>query len=234
MNQLNHYSYNELKTMARDMGIKNRRSKKLLVADMGVAIQEYEEYKKHTVDKWTKIGQLGNTGKEGTTYLVRSAKNKEYAMKTFKSNKSSNTLRREAELQQIAGKTGVSPKVIEYDTVSKYIVMEKMDQHLFHLLKKQKGRLYKYQQLRIISIFKKLDEIRIFHGDANILNYMVKDKIIYIIDYGFARHIDKTLIKKLGTNQPNMTIMLLGFILKLKEFGIPEDSYKYLLKYLKK
>jgi serine/threonine protein kinase len=110
--------------------------------------------------------------------------------------------------------------------------MEKMDCHFHDIIQKQKGIIHKYQQQRIIEIFKALDEVGVFHNDANICNYMMKGKEIYIIDFGFAKEIDSRLEKSLGTSKPNIRLMLLGFILKLKEMNLPEKSYKYLVKEL--
>ena len=108
--------------------------------------------------------------------------------------------------------------------------MTKMDYHLIDVMKKQKGILKQIQQKQILEIFKKLDEIGIFHADANILNYMIKDGKIYIIDFGMSKIIDDGLIKKLGTSTPNLNIMTLGLVLKLKELGCPPESYKTLKK----
>ena len=58
-----------------------------------------------------------------------------------------------------------------------------------------------------------LDKINIFHGDPNPANFMIKDGKLYIIDYGFAKIIDKKLYKKLRTNTPNNKFMILGFII---------------------
>ena len=151
-------------------------------------------------------------------------------MKTFRKHKSPITLKQEVKLQKIAGKAGISPQVIDKDLVSKYIVMTKMDYHLIDVMKKQKGILKQIQQKQILEIFKKLDEIGIFHADANILNYMIKDGKIYIIDFGMSKIIDDGLIKKLGTSTPNLNIMTLGLVLKLKELGCPSESYKTLKK----
>jgi len=222
------YTFTELKKIANNMNIGVRRSKTETINDIIKELREYEEYKINKLDKYKKIKQLGNRGKEGTTYLVKDVEGKEYAMKTFRKMKSSNTLKRECVLQKMAAKFGVAPEVISYDTVSKYIVMERMDISLVDLMMKQKGNLLKYQQLQILEIFKKLDKAGVFHNDANITNYMLKDKKIYMIDYGMSRKIDGILHKKLKTNTPNQDIMLLGFILKLKEMKCPETSYKYL------
>jgi tRNA A-37 threonylcarbamoyl transferase component Bud32 len=240
--KLNQYKYVELKKIANDMNIKVKKTKNELINDIIEEFKEYEEYKKNKIDKYLRKEQLGNKGKEGITYLViNKENNKEYAMKTFKKIKSSNTLKREYILQKQASKYGVAPKVIEYDTVSKYIVMEKMDESLMNIITKQKGNLHKYQQLQLINIYNKLDEAKVFHNDANLTNYMVKYQIgdenkkqeIFLIDYGLSREITPQLCKKLNTNTPNIELMLLGFILKLKSVNCPETSYIYLKKYLK-
>ena len=41
-----------------------------------------------------------------------------------------------------------------------------------------------------------------------------------VIDFGFGKEIDKDLIKKYGTQRPNMKFMVLGFILKMKGLGV--------------
>lgn len=225
-------SFSDLRKMAKDMDLQNRKSKSEYIKDIQEAFGEYEDYKTKKVDKYIRIRQLGNKGKEGTTYLVRNKKEREFAMKTFRKTKSSNTLKIEYTLQKKASKVGISPRVVEYDSVSKYIVMEKMDIHLVDIMKKQKGNLLKNQQLQIIDIFKKLDDVGVFHADSNILNYMLKGKRIYLIDFGFSKEITPRLCKKLGTKHPNMRIMTLGLVLKLKELKCPSSSWKYLQKHI--
>jgi serine/threonine protein kinase len=225
------YTYNELKGMAQEMGLKVRRSKSELIRDISLAFKEYQNYKKDKIDRYTRIRQLGEKGKEGTTYLVES-NGKQYAMKTFKKQKSSATLRKEAELQSAAAAFGASPKVIDIDTVSKYIVMEKLDIHLYDILNKNNGIMSQNIQRQIISLYKKLDKAGVFHGDANILNYMFKGKELYIIDFGMSKEITNSLVRKLGTNTPNLSIMTLGLCLKLREIGAASSSYSYLVKYL--
>ena len=227
---LNTYTYSELKVMANELDVPNRRSKIELIKEISQAFKEYETYKKDKLDRYTRIRLLGN-GKEGTTYLVET-NGKEYAMKTFRKQKSSNTLRKEAELQNMAAEMGVSPRVVDVDTVSKYIVMEKLDRHLYDVLKKNKGVMSQNIQKQIITIFRKLDTAGVFHGDANLLNYMFKGRDLYIIDFGMAKEITNRLVSKLGTHMPNLHIMTLGLVLKLKEIGAPQSSYSYLVKYL--
>ena len=225
---LNNCSFFDLKKMAKEMDLKSRRSKIEYINDITKAFKDYEFYLKEKIEKYTRIRQLGNKGKEGITYLVKDRKNREFAMKTFRKTKSSNTLKNEYILQKRAASQGVSPRVVEYDSVSKYIVMEKMDIHLVDIMNKQKGNLGKNHQLQIIDIFRKLDQVGVFHGDSNILNYMLKDNKIYIIDFGFAKEINHKLIKKLGTQSPNVRIMTTGLIIKLKEMNCPPSSWKYL------
>lgn len=225
---LEKYTMTELKDMAQEMDIKPRRNKKDMIADISAAFKEYERYYTTKVKKYTKIKQIGK-GDQGTTYIVEDNKKKKYAMKTFRKSKSSRTLEQEYNLQKIAGNAKIAPKVYSYDTISKYILMDVMDCHLIDLIAKQKGVLRKYQQKRILEIFRTLDEIKIFHGDVNPANYMLKGKTIYLIDYGLAKPIDKKLEKRLKTNTPNMTLMLIGFILKLKEANCTPSSYKYLM-----
>lgn len=229
---LSKYNYNELKSIARDMDLTIRRSKAGMIEEITHAFKEYEAYRKDKIEKYTRVEQLGNPGKEGTTYLVTLANRREYAMKTFRKQKSSNTLRKEAELQKMAADLGISPNVIDIDTVSKYIVMEKMDRHLFDDMKKQGGTMTKTQQKQIISIYKKLDKAGVFHGDVNLLNYMYKGDQLQIIDFGMAKEITHALVKKLGTETPNLHIMSLGLALKLRDMGCPSSSYEYIIKYL--
>lgn len=230
--QLNILTYKELKDIATDMDIEIPRKKEDLISEMLRCFKKYEKYKKDNVDKYVKIKQIGEKGKEGTTYLVKTKDSKEYAMKTFKKTKSSDRIRREADLQEKASKHNISPEVIEIDTISKYIIMEKMDTHLYDKMKEQNGNITEIQQKQIIKIFKLLDKAKVFHGDSNILNYMFKGKKLYIIDFGMSQYIDDKLVKKLGVDTPNLSLMNLGFILKLKELRCPSSSYSYLLTFV--
>ena len=199
------YNYKELKDLAEYMNLKTHRNKSDLIEEITKAFKEYEDYRRNHIDKYVRIKQLGEKGKEGTTFLVKIKNGAEYAMKTFRKNKSSSMLQKEAKLQKKASEFGISPNVIEVDTVSKYIVMERLDSHLFDNMKKQQKNLTKTQQKQIISLYKKLDKAGIFHGDANLLNYMYKDDKLYIIDFGMSKEITPALIKKLGTGYSKHT-----------------------------
>ena len=77
-----------------------------------------------------------------------------------------------------------------------------------------------------------MDELEIFHGDANPLNYMTKGQKLYVIDFGMSKPITKSLCNKLNTYYPNSDIMTLGMILKFKSMNYPPDSYNILVESL--
>ena len=141
---------------------------------------------------------------------------------------------REASFQQRAAEIGVSPVIIDINPVKKYIVMEKMDETLFDIIKKNKGVIPITYQKQIFTIFNKLDRIGILHGDPNSTNFMIKGRKLYIIDYGFAKEIDKKLINKYGTNKLNRHLMIFGFILQLREIFGNALKCKYLKSKLSK
>ena len=184
--------------------------------------------KKTHKDAYKKISQLGEKGKEGTTFLVSDKFGSEYAMKTFRKNKSSVKLLEEIELQRACSNLKISPKIVDYDLEEKFVVMEKMDCHLLDKMKLVGGLITENQQRQLLDIFKKLDKAKVFQGDANILNYMIRGDRIYIIDFGFASYIDDKLIKKVKSVKPNQELMLLGLILKLKDINCPPASYSIL------
>jgi len=227
-------NYEELKQIAKEIEIQEDQyqNRNQLLSLISKCFKEYEEYKTNVIDKYVKIKRLGNKGKEGITYLVKDKLNREFAMKTFNKRKSTENIKKEAELQKRVSEKGICPTVIEIDIVSNCIIMEKMDDHLFDIMKRQCGNLTEEQQKQILDIFIKLDEALVFHGDSNILNYMLKNDKIYIIDFGMSKLIDDKFKKKIKEDKPNFTLMNLGFILKLKELKCPTTAYKYLIKYV--
>jgi tRNA A-37 threonylcarbamoyl transferase component Bud32 len=227
-------SYEELKEIAKDIEIADDKyqNRNQLLELISKCFKEYEDYKTNIIDKYIKIKRIGNKGKEGITYLVKDKNNREYAMKTFNKRKSSENIKKEAQLQKLASEKGICPKVIDVDLVSNCIIMEKMDEHLFDVMKRQCGNLSDIQQKQILDIFIKLDDASVFHGDSNILNYMLKNNKIYIIDFGMSKYIDDKLKKKLKEERPNFTLMNLGFILKLKDLKCPSTAYNYLIKFV--
>jgi len=222
---LEKYDNEKLIEIVNNLGLPKRKNKSEMIRDIENA---FEAYKEDKIDRYKKYEQLGQAGKEGITFRVTDRQGKEYAMKTFRKTKSSAKLAQEYILQEKASKRGIAPKVYKFDTVTKYIVMEKMDTHLLETMKKEKG-LSKTHQLRILEIFNELDKAGVFHNDANLCNYMFKGDKLYIIDFGFAKEINDKLLKTTGPN-PNANLMLIGFVMKLKEMEQSPSSYKYLIK----
>jgi serine/threonine protein kinase len=219
---LEKYTLQELKDMCKKLFLKPGKTKIECIKDITIGLEKYEKNK----DKYKKGDKLG-FGKEGVVYLVTDRKGKKYVMKTFKKTKSSKKILNEISLQKKLESKKICPKIVDYNLDEKYIIMEKMDSHLLDSI--NKFGLSKSQQLRLLYIFEILDKYKVFHDDANLSNYMFKNDEIYIIDFGYAKQIDEKLIKKLGTNTPNYTLMTVGFILKLKEAKILKSSYRYLI-----
>jgi serine/threonine protein kinase len=230
-NQLENLSKSELLQIAEeiDLEYKMRITRNQLIKEIENRFREFEEYK-YAKKKYKQLEQLGNRGKEGKTYLVQNAENEEYAMKTFPRRKSSARIIREVNFQRRAANMGVSPSIIEYNLDNKFIVMEKLDITLLDILKKQKGKLTTRQQKRILEIFTLLDEAKVFHADPSPLNFMEKNKQLYIIDFGMAKNIDKRIIRE-HSETPNIRLGTLGFILKLKELS-PQINCSHILKYI--
>ena len=228
-------TYNELKELVNIMELPIKRSKNELITDIIPCFKTWEQYKHTKIDHWTYIKQLGEKGKEGTTYLVKTNKfpagGEYYAMKTFNKKKSGQRISMEASLQQKAAEAGIAPQVIDVDPISKNIVMQCMEKHLWDMLLKTK-QLSVNQQRQIIVIYKKLDKIGVFHGDSNLMNYMYQGGKLYMIDFGMSKEINDSLIKKLGTSTPNINIMTLGLILKLRNMNFTKESWCYLEKHL--
>jgi len=214
MLELEHYSLGELNTIARRMGIKEANNKKKLISQLKFELSQ----------KYVKIKQLGQAGKEGVTFMVYDHDTENYyAMKTFKKTKSVNAIQREYDYQKMAKK--IAPKVIYLDLERKSIVMEKLDETLLEIIKKQNGTLTISQQSQILNLFLSLDEMKIFHNDPNPLNIMYKKGKFYIIDFGFARTLTSKDIKDYGSS-PNKTLMCLGLLIWLKKIGYTPSNFK--------
>jgi predicted Ser/Thr protein kinase len=150
-----------------------------------------------------KVRQLGETGKEGTVWLMEGGGNEECALKQFKKGKSQHVLKCEAEMAIRAGDIGVGPRVFEYSLSKLQIVMQKLDRTLVDVLADQKGKLSEKQQLRILEMYEKLGEEGIYHNDPNPLNIMEKDGTLFIIDFGMSKEMKGNKFEKYGPN-PNM------------------------------
>jgi tRNA A-37 threonylcarbamoyl transferase component Bud32 len=193
-----------------------------------IEIKTKDKTNKYLIDK-----KIGHQGKEGTIYKVKKeGGKKEYALKQFSKSKSSNNLEKEANFLKIAGNAEISPKMIEYNLDKKYIVMDLLDKSLFDILKENKGKISIEYQKRIIEICKLLDKLGIFHGDPSPLNFMEKDGKLYIIDFGFSKEINDDILQKVGKH-PNLKVIPLGFMVKIKEVCNPKN-FPELMKYISK
>lgn len=169
--------------------------------------------------------QLGDPGKDAVTWRVEMG-GKRFALKQFKPRKSENKIRKEVELQTLAAEYGIAPKIHDVDYKRKYIVMDKLDKHLIEVGSDK--LLSDDSQHQLVNLYSKLDDIGVFHGDPNPLNYMFKRKKLYVIDFGMSTVINSKLRKKLATETPNADIMNLSMVLKLKKIGFPKQSYSIL------
>lgn len=172
------------------------------------------------------IKQLGEKGSEAVVFLIES-KRKKYALRIIENMKPLRDFQREASYQKRCAGRNISPKVFLIDDSTQTIVMELMDTHLTTELRRN-GRLTKKHQKEIIEILDILDDLKIFHGDANLLNYMVKDNKVFIIDFGMAQDVTDELVQSLGTSTPNRDLGLLAITLKLKDSRIHPSGYSIL------
>ena len=130
------------------------------------------------------FNQLGETGKDGSTFLVR-YNGVEYAMKTFKKSKSVKNIEKEGLFQILASYSGVVPRVFDINPEEKYIVMEKMDYRLLDLIKQ--NQITKEEVIAdLYHVAEKLDETDVVQNDSNIRNFMYKNGKMYVLDFGFA------------------------------------------------
>lgn len=210
LDELNSLSTKELVRIVQKFQIDSKHTRAVLIEKI---YERYCEIKKYV--SYSYVKQLGHEGKDGRTFLALDEHGKEIAIKIFRKNKKGDKIQREADLQQIAARHGISPNVIEINTDGKYIVMDKLDENLYDLFRKQNGQLTREQQVAILNLFTELDKCGVFHGDPNPLNFMKKNGKWYAIDFGFARKIDSKVIKKYGT-MPNRMYMTIGFKLQLE------------------
>ena len=238
---LNDISVKDLREICKTVGVENPEniSKIDLISYLKNGFKKYnlpepkiEEEVKEKKEKWQIEDKIGYEGKEGTVYNVKKG-SKYYAMKKFKKDKSENKIKLESDLQKIASKDYLSPKIYDVDLENKYIVMDKLDKNLFDILKENNGKLSSKHQKRMIEIFKALDKLGVYHGDPNPLNFMEKEGQLYIIDFGFGSNIDKKLCNKLKSKTPNLSYMPIGFLLKIKDV-CDTNNYPELLKYISK
>lgn len=184
------------------------------------------KYKKYKVKS-----QLGLAGKDAKTFLVTDKYGYEYALKQYKKQKSSKKILQEVAFQRLCSDAHISPKIIDVDVNEKFIVMEKMDYHLLDEINHNQS-LSEKRQKELVTILNKLDKIGIFHGDANLLNLMIKNDHLYIIDFGMAKEVNEKLTTSLKTKTPNLIFMTLAVIANLKSANVNPLSYAFLNSFL--
>lgn len=196
-------------------------------------MKKYESFKEDNID----VGEsLGKKGKDGTIYKVMK-KNIPMIAKIFRKNKNPKEIEQEYKFQKKAYTLGIAPKTYGYNTdrEKKYILMEKMEETLYEVLKKNDYIMPIKYQKQMIEIMKILDYNKIFHSDTSPLNFMIKKGDLYIIDFGLSYKIDKKCIEKNGEN-PNVKLGIIFFIVKTRlvcpKFT-PELLIKKVSKYLK-
>jgi len=186
----------------------------------------------------------GKKGKEGTTFVAIGNSGKEYAIKLFKATKSSAKLSNEAEYQKLAAEHGISPRVFAVNVIHKYIIMEKLEETIVDYMRRKYPEtgstkpLTNEQQLRIIEICEKLDNAKVVQNDGNPLNLMLnKNGKIMVIDFGYAKAIDKKVLQKRGP-EPNINLTLWHMHRQLRFYKIMgpllEERVSSYMKTLKK
>jgi serine/threonine protein kinase len=169
--------------------------------------------------------QLGHSGQ--TARVHASGQN---AVKIFNADIPAERIRREAVLQREAARQGLAPRVVSWDSTS--ITMERMDETLYHRLKRDGFRMAEPLQRRFIEILRGLDELRIFHGDPNPLNFMLKDGRLYIGDFGMASRITAATAAEHRTWGVNMAYMPMGFLMRLADVVKGTPDYKVIEKHI--
>ena len=178
-----------------------------------------------------KENQLGVAGKDGVTYKAE-INGKNYAIKTFKKNKSTKKIEKEVEYQLLAADAGISPKVLNVNLKKKYIVMELMNELLIDYMKR-KGlkKLELKHEKQLVKCMEILDNIGILHNDGNIRNIMLdNNNEIKIIDFGFSKLIKKTHKKIRSVKSPNgyLTLKMLKRSLKHNGFETGDIIDKFI------
>jgi len=201
---------------------------------IGTAIHTRTSNKQKQTGSWVKLRRIGSTGKDGKVYNVVNEQGDSMAMKTFRKNKNIRDMKREIAFQIKAsdGIYQISPKIVEYNFTDKYVVMEKLDRTLIDVLEDQDGVLHIDQQKSIIDLFTKLDQLEIFHNDANPLNIMTSRGKWYMIDYGFACNCSHNDV--VGIESPNLRFMTVGLLTGLARNKFDVKTYTYLTKFVSK
>lgn len=234
MNKLKDKNIDELTKICKKLNVNSGKTKKSCIETITKEITRRKTVSDNISKKYVPIKQLGNKGKEARTYLAVDSKTKkiEFAIKTYRKNKSLKSLAKQVDFQKRASNVDISPKIYDYDIEGRLVVMEKLDEDLVDVITRQKGKLTIKQQREIINIFCSLDKLKIFHADANLLNFMYKNNKLYIIDFGFSEEINTRNINKFNSNTPNLDFMPIAFLVQAKKI-FPESKFSHIEKYVK-
>lgn len=175
-----------------------------------------KDVKKKNYDN-IKNKEMIKRGKDGKIFPV----GKDCIKKVFRLNKNPREILKECEFQRKAADFGIAPPIVEVKTDKDgryHVVMQRLHHTLMDEIRKENDLNIKWQK-EMVKILKKLDKLRVFHGDISPLNFMVNqnDNKLYIIDFGMSQKIDAKFIKKFGRH-PNVTMGITAFILRLREF----------------
>ena len=172
----------------------------------------------------------GKDGKDGQTFIATGPSGREYAIKMFKSKKSTAVINKEYNFQDEAASKGVAPAVYAKNTTQKYIIMQKMKETIVDYKRRKVGddwwEMPRSLQAQLYALCVRLDAAQVVQNDGNPLNLMLDDSgRLYIIDYGLATKIDRKMLNKRGP-QPNVNLTLWDFQRRMKHYKIRSPLLK--------
>lgn len=149
-----------------------------------------------------------NTSEHGTCIL-----------KKWKDPCNMNSILYQVHMQQICHHANISPGLKWIDFDKNCILMEKLNCNLLTFLTKMKSKhtphMMKQIQNEIITKWKELDDLQIFHNDSNICNIMLDDEFhVKIIDFGFSIQCDS------DSNVTNMKQNPAAYVKWIKEWNL--------------
>lgn len=155
------------------------------------------------------LEELGR-GKEGVVNLVK-LNGTQCVCKQFKSTKSVNKIKLEAELQRKAHLAGVAPRVLSVNEQKKQLYMEFVPFGFADLCRDtQDGQVTPEQRQQLLNIMSTLDSVGVLHNDGNIQNLrMDYSGKMYLLDYGMSKKITPALTKKWGPSPNHKTTLFM-------------------------
>jgi tRNA A-37 threonylcarbamoyl transferase component Bud32 len=168
--------------------------------------------------EYTVINENIAVGKEGSVSVVK-VKDTVCILKQFKKKKSPARIQKEAQFQMAACEIGVSPQIFHVDLDKKQIFMQGLNGLLLDVAKTRVPPCLLSTEMKSIeNLMKSLDNIGVLHNDGNCRNVMIDGGRIYLIDYGFAKKITPSILKK--TQEPNIRYTLAMMKRSFKHNGI--------------